>query len=207
MKGTSPSLVPNRFERRRERTRQDLLAAAVRVLAERGLHDTKITDIATAADVGVGTFYLHFPTKEALFDAVVDETLERLVATADGVREAAPDPVTRLRAGTVAFCRFAHENREVFQIVFGHGSGHHDVIRRAQARFAAEIESNLREGISARAFAPVDPALAAQAHVGMATQVLSWWTANQSVPLETVADTLTTLTLRGLQAAGPTKGD
>ena len=69
------ALPTNRFERRRERTRHDLLAAAIKVLAAKGLHDTKIADIAAAADVGVGTFYLHFPTKDALFDAVVDDTV------------------------------------------------------------------------------------------------------------------------------------
>src|SRR5881397_4076583 len=84
MKGTSTVAAAvrasNRFERRRERTRQELLAAATRVLAEKGLDRTKVTDIAAAADVGVGTFYLHFPDKEALFDAVVEETVRRLKA-------------------------------------------------------------------------------------------------------------------------------
>src|SRR5438046_9216757 len=82
----------NRFERRRERTRQELLAAATRVLAEKGLHETKVTDIAAAADVGVGTFYLHFRDKATLFDAVVEETVHRLKATADAARERARSP-------------------------------------------------------------------------------------------------------------------
>src|SRR5436309_3028711 len=81
----------NRVERRRERTRRDLLAAAVRVLARKGLHHTKVADIAAAADIGVGTFYLHFPTKDALFDAVVEETVARLKATIDAARAAAPE--------------------------------------------------------------------------------------------------------------------
>src|SRR5215510_11954895 len=92
----------NRFERRRERTRQELLTAATGVLAEKGLHDTKVTDIAAAADIGVGTFYLHFPTKEALFDAVVEDTVARLKTTIDAARAAARDPVERLRAANAA---------------------------------------------------------------------------------------------------------
>src|SRR5947199_304803 len=166
----------NRVERRRERTRRDLLAAAVRVLARKGLHDTKVADIAAAADIGVGTFYLHFPTKDALFDAVVEETVARLKATIDAARAAAPDAVARIRAANAAFCRFAQENREVFKIVFGHAAAYNDVIRRAQALFAADIEETIREGVASGAFAPVPPPLAAQAVVGMATQVLSWWT-------------------------------
>src|SRR5881397_204092 len=151
----------NRFERRRERTRRDLLAAAIRVLAKKGLHETTVAYIAAAADIGVGTFYLHFPTKEALFDAVVEETVLRLKATIDAARKAAPDAVARIRAANAAFCNFAQENREVFRIVFGHAAAYNDVIRRAQALFAADIEETIREGVASRAFAPVPPPLAA----------------------------------------------
>src|SRR5262245_50051511 len=112
----------NRFERRRERTRQDLLAAATRVLADKGLHSTKIADIAAAADVGVGTFYLHFPDKETLFDAVVEDTVQRLKAAVDTARSRARTPVDKVRASNVAFLRFARDNREVFKIVFGHAA-------------------------------------------------------------------------------------
>src|SRR5438309_9595370 len=89
---TKAVALPNRFERRRERTRQELLAAATRVLAEKGLHATKVGDIAAAADVGVGTFYLHFPDKETLFDAVVEDTVRRLKATVDAARASASGP-------------------------------------------------------------------------------------------------------------------
>ncbi|HZP41570.1 MAG TPA: TetR/AcrR family transcriptional regulator [Candidatus Binatia bacterium] len=202
MKKASATAVPgNRFERRRERTRQDLLAAAVEVLAAKGLHDTKIADIAAAADVGVGTFYLHFPTKEALFDAVVDETVTRLKRAVDAARLAATDPIARTLAATDAFCRFAGENRAVFKIVFGHPAAYNEVIHRAQSLFAADVEETVREGLAQGVFAPVPPPLAAQAVVGMATQILSWWTEHESVPIETIRETLSTLALRGLARA------
>ena len=85
----------NRFERRRERTRRDLLASATRVLAKKGLHDTKVADIAAAADIGVGTFYLHFPTKDALFDAVVEETAPAALYSAYSNGDACPFENTR----------------------------------------------------------------------------------------------------------------
>jgi len=198
----------NRFERRKERTRQDLLAAAVRVLADKGFHDTKITDIATEADVGVGTFYLHFETKDALFDALVDDTVQRLKAAVDASREQAVDAIDRMRRANVAFCGFAAQNRAVFRIVFGHAAAYHDVIRRAQDLFAEEIEENIREGVAQGAFAPLPTDVAAQAMVGMATQILSWWTEHESMPIETLQDTMTTIALQGLRAPAPapTKG-
>jgi AcrR family transcriptional regulator len=195
---TAAAAVSNRFERRRERTRRELLAAATRVLAAKGFHDTKISDIAAAADVGVGTFYLHFPDKETLFDAVVDDTVVRLKATVDAARAHAADARDEMLAANAAFFRFAQENREVFKIVFGHAAAYNDLIRRAQALFIADLENTVRAGIARGLFAPLEPALVAQAVVGMATQMISWWTANESVPIETLIETTTTLALHGI---------
>jgi len=202
---TAAAAVSNRFERRRERTRRELLAAATRVLAAKGFHDTKISDIAAAADVGVGTFYLHFPDKETLFDAVVDDTVVRLKATVDAARAHAADARDEMLAANAAFFRFAQENREVFKIVFGHAAAYNDLIRRAQALFIADIEKTVRTGIARGLFAPLEPALVAQAMVGMATQMISWWTANESVPIETLIETTTTLALHGI-AKGAANG-
>ena len=200
------SAPANRFERRRERTRHELLAAAERVLARKGLHRTKISDIAAAADVGVGTFYLHFPTKEALFDAVVDDTMRRFKGAIDEARRSVEDPIEQMRAANAAFCRFACDNREVFRIVFGHAAAYNEVIRRAQALFAADVEESVRRGVAIGVFAPLPPALVAQAVIGMATQVLSWWTAHESVSIESLHETMFTLSLDGLRARTPKKG-
>jgi AcrR family transcriptional regulator len=190
--------VPTRFERRKERTRNDLLAAAARVLAAQGFHDTKIADIAREADVGVGTFYLHFETKDALFDALVADTVLRLKAAVDRGRLAATDAIDRVRRSNAEFCRFAQENREVFRIVFGHPAAYHDVVRHAQSLFATDIEESIRDGVAAGLFAPVPIDVAAQAVVGMATQILSWWTEHESVSMKTLEDTMSTIALYGI---------
>ena len=120
---------------------------------------------------------------------------------------AASDPIDRMRRANAAFCRFAAENREVFRIVFGHAAAYHDVIRRAQDLFAEEIEENIVEGIAAGVFAPLPTAVAAQAMVGMATQILSWWTEHESISIESLQDTMTTIALQGLDTRAPaTKG-
>jgi len=206
-RASSTALATNRFERRRERTRREILAAATRILAEKGLHETKISDIAAEADVGVGTFYLHFPDKDALFDAVVDDTVRRLKATVDAARARAADAPGQMRAANAAFFRFARDNREVFKIVFGHAAAYNDLIRRAQALFIHDVEETVRAGIASGAFAPLPPALVAQAVVGMATQIMSWWTEHESVPIDSLIETTTTLALDGITPAKtPRKG-
>ncbi len=66
--------------RRRQQSRRKLLDAARRLFVEHGYHDTRPQDIARAADVGHGTFYLHFPDKRACFFAFVDEASAELDA-------------------------------------------------------------------------------------------------------------------------------
>jgi AcrR family transcriptional regulator len=63
------------------RNRAKILEAARRQLAEHGL-ETQIEQIAREAGVGVGTVYRHFPTKEALFEALAEDKFEGLARAA-----------------------------------------------------------------------------------------------------------------------------
>jgi AcrR family transcriptional regulator len=73
-----------------QRNREAVLVAAKKLFADQGL-DAQMPDVAKAAKVGVGTVYRHFPTKEALLEAVYRTRLRR---TADELRDlgTAEDP-------------------------------------------------------------------------------------------------------------------
>src|SRR6185369_1850949 len=64
------ALRGTRAERRKERTRERLLDAALTVFLARGYDGATTTEMARAADLGAGTFYLHFRDKRAAFDGV-----------------------------------------------------------------------------------------------------------------------------------------
>jgi AcrR family transcriptional regulator len=67
-----------RQQKRVSKTRQKLVDAARVVFAEKGLDLTRIDDITERADVGKGTFYYHFGTKERLVRAMIKSTLGEL---------------------------------------------------------------------------------------------------------------------------------
>ncbi len=68
----SEKLPKTRSERRREETRRRLMKAAYEIIAKRGLEGLVIQDITEAADVGYGSFYNHFASKDAIVEAVID---------------------------------------------------------------------------------------------------------------------------------------
>jgi AcrR family transcriptional regulator len=70
---------PLRADARRNRER--ILKAARAVFADQGVH-SQIDDVARRAKVGVGTVYRHFPTKEALVEALVRERFEEIAGYA-----------------------------------------------------------------------------------------------------------------------------
>jgi AcrR family transcriptional regulator len=76
---TAAIAKPLRADARRNRER--ILKAARREFADQGVH-SQIDDVAKRAKVGVGTVYRHFPTKEALLDALVREHFEEIAGFA-----------------------------------------------------------------------------------------------------------------------------
>lgn len=81
----------NRLERRKARTRSALIAAGQRFIAE-GRLNAPILEITQAADVGMGSFYNHFDSKEELFVAAVDSALESLGDYLDSLTTDLADP-------------------------------------------------------------------------------------------------------------------
>src|ERR1700750_2324982 len=72
-----------------QRNRDRIIAATRAAFQERGL-DVGVDEIARRAGVGMGTLYRHFPTKDALIDAIVDARFAELTAAAERALEA-PD--------------------------------------------------------------------------------------------------------------------
>jgi AcrR family transcriptional regulator len=66
MATSSPFPSPTRRDRKKERTRREIYEAAMRLFARSGFGAVTIAEICEAADVGRGTFFLHFPSKAAL---------------------------------------------------------------------------------------------------------------------------------------------
>jgi AcrR family transcriptional regulator len=88
-------------------TRERLIAAGRELFGERGYEGTSIEAILESAGVARGALYHHFPTKEALFDAVLDRLVADIASTVTEAARDAADPVESLRTGCATWLRMA----------------------------------------------------------------------------------------------------
>ncbi len=79
MSSSTPEIVTRRLRADAARNRRKVLEAARAAFAERGA-DAQMEDVARRAEVGVGTVYRHFPTKQALAEALVEARFDRTIA-------------------------------------------------------------------------------------------------------------------------------
>src|SRR5690349_3445649 len=116
--GASPV---NRLDRRKARTRQALIGAAVRLIAEGRGERASIAEITEAADVGFGSFYNHFASKEQLFEAAAAEVLERWGQMIDRACEGISDPAEVFAVSFRITVRLGWTHPEIARFLTGAG--------------------------------------------------------------------------------------
>lgn len=100
----------SRNERRRASTRARIVEAAERLMRDRGVEAVTIQDITEAADVGHGTFYVHFKTKADVLGPVIEHLSETVHAQVDRAARGASDPALRMSLGLRVLLRAIAED-------------------------------------------------------------------------------------------------
>jgi AcrR family transcriptional regulator len=108
-------LAPRPLRADARRNRERVITAAGIVFAEQG-HEAQMDDVAKRAGVGVGTVYRHFPTKEALIEALAVDRFEKILAAG---REALlnPDPWQAFEGAIWAGAELTASDRSFTEIV------------------------------------------------------------------------------------------
>ncbi|WP_393915931.1 TetR/AcrR family transcriptional regulator [Halostreptopolyspora alba] len=87
-------MTPKRVDR--SARREEILAAAVRVFARKGFAATRIDDVAREADIGKGSVYLYFDSRDALLSAAFEAFAARSRTVLQRAREGTGPPLERL---------------------------------------------------------------------------------------------------------------
>ena len=92
---------------KRARTRARLTDAALRLMSERGINATSVSEIAAAAELANGTFYLYFPDKAAIVAAVCQAVTQAMHEEMSDTRLSLADGAARVAIGTQQFIEIA----------------------------------------------------------------------------------------------------
>jgi AcrR family transcriptional regulator len=173
--------------------RERILAAALPLFAERGYH-ASMGDVAAAAGITRTVLYHYFPSKQALFLAVLEsqatELLRRIVpaTTGDGTQE------ERLRAVIDAALAFAEEQPLAWDTLFWQGNDDDPEVREARERVHAvsttSIIAMIGSDLDAAGLSPDGPEVQVAGEGGLAAliAIVAWWRTNPSYTRETLTD-------------------
>jgi AcrR family transcriptional regulator len=182
--------VPDNQRADARRNRDQLLAVAAEAVAEQGV-EVSLRDVARRAGVGIGTLYRHFPTREALLEAVFRSRFDRLRDRGAELLDAA-DPRQALLswladlAGGAASYRGLPES--VLVALHDEGSELHASCHAMRAAASALLDRAQRAG-AVRPDVAIDEVLALTAGVA--------WASGHTARPDTL-DRLLTLTMTGL---------
>ena len=127
--------------------------AVVQLAAEQNPSEITTTAIAKHMGVTQGALFKHFPTKDAILQAVMEWVAERLIARMDKAAQAAASPLAAIEAMFMAHVEFVAEHPGVPRMMFGElqRAGETAPKRMAQAlirRYGERLHRLIEEGIA-----------------------------------------------------------
>jgi len=185
-------------------TRDRILDGALDVFARKGYHRAIVDDIVRASGTSKGAVYHHFPNKEAVFLALVDDFSVRLAAAVSGAVAARHGALEKVEGAlTAALATFAdNELRARLILLEAVSLGPTYQTKRAQVadRFAALIQGYLDEAVADGSLPALDTRVATLAWLGAVNEIVVQWLHGGVPDLAATIPTLTRLLLRSIAA-------
>ena len=177
----------NRHERRRQRTRSQLKQATIDLLLEKGYDAITIQDITDRADLGRGTFYIHFKDKADIVWAIVQEGLDETDREARQQFETSDPPPQSEFFGYFNMFQHADKNRDLYRVMLG-SQGSAMLTARVQDYLAADLASEMKRYPIYTGYDLPDNVVA-QVVTGAIVRLIIWWleTPNDYTPQQMAA--------------------
>ena len=188
-----------RLDRRKARTRQALIDAAVRLIGEGRGDRASVQEITEAADIGFGSFYNHFDSKEHLFQTASEEVLERWGQMIDRASEGISDPAELFAVGMRITGRLGWTHPDIAGFLTGAGLGALDIPVGLAPRALQDIQA----GQAAGRFTVPDAEIALSAVAGGLLGLLRLCQRHPERVSETTVDQLAEALLRMFGVPAP----
>ncbi len=182
--------------------RNRVLQAALEVFSAKGYHEATMDEVAKQAQVSKGALYLYFPSKQALFAALVEAGVDVLLTTMRQAMKPHTGHRKRMYAAIEASFSLLQEYRTLARLIFlrlGSNPLLERKILEAHQRISALIEEELRAACSAENVSQQNFALLALMWTGAIYEVLVWWLYQENPPqLVNLVEPLYSILLRTL---------
>ncbi len=160
----------------KENTRKKILDAAMDVFSDKGYTAALIDDIAERSDTSKGAFYFHFPSKRAIFQALLTTLVQRLVDDVEQAIDKQTGALAKIEAAidTVlsTFTRHEKATRLLLVEATGLGKAFDQEIHHAHEQFAKLIARHLQAAVDDGSIPPIPVMLTAYAWFGAIYEVL-----------------------------------
>ena len=180
--------------------RRQLLDAAMEVFVARGYHAAAMDEIADRAGVSKPVLYQHFPGKQELYLALLDESVDRLIEAVAAALRSTADNRQRVNATFAAYYEYIAEHTGTFRLVFESDLTSEPAVRErleaADQRCADMISQVIKEDAG---LADDEAHLLSIGLLGMAQVSARYWLAAQdTIPREAAEQLVARLAWRGI---------
>ncbi len=184
------------------KNRKSILELGCRLFLEKGLRDTKVSDITKELNIGKGTFYFYFSDKKELLLECIPLIFEKMFSIGWEKVRKIEEPLDRLRArGEMVFpvlkefCSIIQLSKEAIEDpdpkIKKLGEDTYKSIR-------LPLESDIKRGIDRGVFQSVDPRVASTLMIGMMENVYYLQTIDKSIEKKTIWNSFTILIKSGV---------
>jgi AcrR family transcriptional regulator len=196
----TPTTRPRGTRLPRVARRRQLLDAATEVFVARGYHAAAMDEIAERAGVSKPVLYQHFPGKQDLYLALLDESVERLIEAVAAAIRSTSENRQRVNATFAAYFGYVAEHSGTFKLVFESDFTSEPAVRARLAaadRACAELISQVIKEDAG--LADDEAYLLSIGLLGMAQVSARHWLAMMdSIPRETAEQMVARLAWRGI---------
>ncbi len=163
---------PSRRQRERQRHRNEIVDAAMKLFSEKGFHNVSMQEIAAEAEFATGTIYNFFDSKEALYREIMDEVADNVLSLVKPILEGERDEREKIAGFIGASIRVFQENSAAIRLFLRSNQGPLAHVSTAHfSETAAKVHETLQtmlkqvfaSGMNNGLFRPLDPSVAALA--------------------------------------------
>jgi AcrR family transcriptional regulator/predicted DNA-binding transcriptional regulator AlpA len=187
----------------RERRKQDIIEAAIRVFATKGYYRTHVQDITKTAGIAKGTFYLYFQNKRDIFIEVVDEVIRKMMSEGNEAIKDEEDPAKRLLfRGRFLFENYSKYNYILFQLRVAGAADERLPAEKVKRIYHEMTELLVRDDISQLVelgvSRDIDQDLLAYAFIGLFEIMLFRMTVDNKYSFDQIIDFLRDFVMNGI---------